>query len=164
MKTKKNKAKGLINWKYANFDDIEVGDLVKVMTMTNSQKYGNDYNKTRIGYLIKKEDDLCDCKIKTRSGKIKNLCVSIGSSGMTILYKAIPRYREIMKRQTGKKISKYNINYSDDDAESVVLDNYGSSSSESYVSNSRRDDRSPIRERSRSRGKKRKTRRGRKKS
>ena len=83
---------------------------------------------------------------------------------MTILYKAIPRYREIMKRQTGKKISKYNINYSDDDAESVVLDNYGSSSSESYVSNSRRDDRSPIRERSRSRGKKRKTRRGRKKS
>ena len=50
MKTKKNKAKGLINWKYANLDDIEVGDLVKVTTITNSQRYGNDYNKTRIGY------------------------------------------------------------------------------------------------------------------
>ena len=163
MKTKKNKAKGLINWKSVDLDDIKVGDFVKVITMTNSQKYGDDYNKTRIGFLIKKEKKLCDCKIKTRLGKIKKLCVSIGSSGMTILYKATARYREIMRRETGKKITKYDINYSDDDADSVILDNYGSSSSEDNVSYSR------SRSRSRSRGKskkkkktkKRKTTRGR---
>ena len=160
MKTKKNKAKGLINWKYANLDDIEVGDLVKVTTITNSQKYGDDFNKTRIGYLIKKEKDLCDCKIKTRLNKIKKLCVNIGSSGMTVLYKATPKYRAIMRREIGKKITKYDIDYSDDDAESVVLDNYGSSSSESYVSNSR--SRSRSRGKTRKRKPKRKTRRGRK--
>ena len=109
MKTRKNKAKGLINWKSADLYDIELGDLVKVTTMTYSQKYGNNYNKTRIGYLIKKKKDLCDCKIKTRSGKIKKLCISIGSSGMTNLYKATPRFSEIMRRQTGKKISKYEL-------------------------------------------------------
>ena len=41
-----------------------------------------------------------------------------------------------MRRVTGKKITKYNIDYSHDDAESVILDNYGSSS-EDNVSNSR---------------------------
>ena len=103
---------------------------------------------------------MCDCKIKTRLNKIKKLCVNIGSSGMTVLYKATPKYRAIMRREIGKKITKYDIDYSDDDAESVVLDNYGSSSSESYVSNSR--SRSRSRGKTRKRKPKRKTRRGRK--
>ena len=158
MKTKKTRS--LIKWIKTDFDDIKTGDLVKVTTMTHSQKYGDDYNKTRIGYLIKKEKDLCDCKIKTRLNKIKKLCVNIGSSGMTVLYKATPKYRAIMRREIGKKITKYDIDYSDDDAESVVLDNYGSSSSESYVSNSR--SRSRSRGKTRKRKPKRKTRRGRK--
>ena len=150
MKTKKNKAKGLINWKYANLHDIEVGDLVKVTTITDSQKYEDEYNKTRIGFLIKKENNLCNCKIKTRLNKIKKLCIDIGTSGITRLYKATPRYRAIMRREIGKKI----IDYSDDDDESVILDNYGSSSSE--VSNSR--------SRSRSRGRTRRRRRSRTRS
>ena len=158
MKTKKTRS--LIKWIKTDFDDIKTGDLVKVTTMTHSQKYGDDYNKTRIGYLIKKEKDLCDCKIKTRLNKIKKLCVNIGSSGMTVLYKATPKYRAIMRREIGKKITKYDIDYSDDDAESVVLDNYGSSSSESYVSNSR--SRSRSRGKTRKRKPKRKTRHGRK--
>jgi len=54
MNTKKNKAKSLVKWKLVDFDDIKVGDLIKATTLTNSQKYGDDYNKTRIGYLIKK--------------------------------------------------------------------------------------------------------------
>ena len=53
MKTKKTRS--LIKWIKTDFDDIKTGDLVKVTTMTHSQKYGDDYNKTRIGYLIKKK-------------------------------------------------------------------------------------------------------------
>ena len=76
MSTKKKTTKNPLpnnplQWIDTNINDINIGDLVRTITVTNSQKY-LDYNKTRIGYLTKKKKNLCNCEIKTLSNKKKN--------------------------------------------------------------------------------------------
>uniref|UniRef100_A0A6C0AYD3 Uncharacterized protein n=1 Tax=viral metagenome TaxID=1070528 RepID=A0A6C0AYD3_9ZZZZ len=101
---------GVFKWKYVtDLDQINVGDYVKGQTMTNSQKYGDDYNYTVEGELIYKDNNgFCDCQIKTLDGEIRNLCTYVGSSGMNLIYKRYIRaFHKLKERElTGKFPSK----------------------------------------------------------
>ena len=100
---------GVFKWKYVtNLNEIDVGDYVKGETMTNSQKYGDDYNYTVEGELIHKDnDEFCDCEIRTSNGKIRNLCRDVGSSGMNLIYKRYIRaFDKLKERELSGKFSR----------------------------------------------------------
>tara|TARA_X000000950_G_C13622298_1_gene539900 strand:+ start:245 stop:724 length:480 start_codon:yes stop_codon:yes gene_type:complete len=113
--SKKNSKKhkqggGVFKWKNVrDLDEINVGDYVKGETMTNSQKYGDDYNYTVEGELIYKDNnEFCRCEIRTSDGVITNLCTDVGSSGMNIISKRYTRafYKLKERELTGKFPSK----------------------------------------------------------
>ena len=101
---------GVFKWKYVtDLDQINVGDYVKGQTMTNSQKYGDDYNYTVEGELIHKDNnEFCYCQIRTSDGEIRNLCTDVGTSGMNLIYKRYIRAFDKLKERelTGKFPSK----------------------------------------------------------
>jgi len=107
--SKKNRTGGVIKWKTIRYlDEINVGDYVRGQTMTNSQKYGDDYNYIVEGELISKDDNFCDCEIITPDGVTRYLCSDVGTSGMNIISKRYIRaFHKLKERElTGKFPSK----------------------------------------------------------
>ena len=81
-------------WIDSNYDEINVGDYVKGLTGTNSQKHGKEYNYAVEGTLTFKGDNLYDCKILDVSGGERHLCTFVGTSGWNDVYKLRERESE----------------------------------------------------------------------
>mgnify|MGYP006123505607 CR=1 FL=1 len=64
-------------------EDIDLGDIVKGVTQTNSQKYlFTEYNSEQEGLVVFKGTTLYECRIKTTDGDIVPLCYNPGTSGI----------------------------------------------------------------------------------
>jgi hypothetical protein len=79
------------NWTHVTFDELEVGDIVKSITYTHSQKWMlregyEEFNMVKIGILISKGDNGEDSILLTEEGEMK-LYANPGSSGGIYLYR-----------------------------------------------------------------------------
>ncbi len=77
-----------------NFTDLKVGDLVKTVTMTYSQKYMlyegyEEYNMTKIGYIKSLDNDspAYSKMINYETEEEMNLYADPGTSGFVSIYK-----------------------------------------------------------------------------
>ena len=154
-----------MRWKAIEPSDAKIGDYVLGRTWTNSQKYGDDYNFTAIGKVIRESNESHNIQIKTSKGKIKFLTAFVGTSGGNEIYKAVdkraPRgiFKKLLNRQLTNKNRKLNNSQNSSPNNSIASSNASSiiPSSNNSRSRSRSRSRSTSRSSSRSRGGKSKT-------
>ena len=107
-----------MRWKAIKPNDAKIGDYVKGITWTNSQKYGDDYNFTVIGTVTTESSEAYNIEIETSEGEIISLAANVGTSGGNAIYKAVdkraPRgiFKHLLARQLTNKNRRFNSNIS----------------------------------------------------
>ena len=149
-----------MRWKAIEPSDAKIGDYVLGRTWTNSQKYGDDYNFTAIGKVIRESNESHNIQIKTSKGKIKFLTAFVGTSGGNEIYKAVdkraPRgiFKHLLNRQLTNKNRKRNYltkrNNSPNSSPNNSPNNSIATSNASSITPSSNNSRSRSRSRSRS--------------
>lgn len=74
-----------MSWNQIFLEDIKIGDYIKGVTSTHSQKWFipgyEDYNATKVGKVVSVGSDLHNLKVMMDDGTISHACLDPGSSG-----------------------------------------------------------------------------------